>query len=79
MGIEFFWVYKPGGNVDHIHEHGLIPEDVEEAFLNVERFTTSRTSGRPAFVGPALNGNCIFVVYDEIDATTWCVRAFGSV
>ena len=29
MAIEFYWVYEPGGNVDHIAEHGLSPDDVE--------------------------------------------------
>lgn len=74
MAIAFFWVFEPRGNVDHIAGHGLIPEDVEEAFYFVERFTTSRSSGLPAFVGPALNGDRIFVVYEEIDANTWHVK-----
>ncbi len=74
MAIEFFWIYEPGGNVDHIAEHGLLPEDVERAYERAEAFTTSRSSGRPAFIGRDWNGDKIFVVYEEIDATTWYVK-----
>ncbi len=31
MDIEFFWVYEPGENVEHIAEHDLDPEDIEHA------------------------------------------------
>lgn len=71
--IVFFWIEEPGGNVEHIAEHDLTPEDVEYAYEMADEFTTSRSSGRPAFYGQALDGRDIFVVYREIDATTWYV------
>ena len=74
MAIEFYWVYEPGGNVDHIAEHGLSPDDVEYAYENARVFTTSRSSGLPAFIGRDLNGDVIFVVYEEIDVATWHVK-----
>lgn len=70
MAIEFFWVFEPGGNVEHIAEHDLIPEDVEHAYATATLFTTSRSSGLPAFVGLDTDYNEIFVVYRELDATT---------
>lgn len=46
MRYEFLWDDDPDeGNVPHIAEHGLTPEDVEHAFHNVLRETTSRSPG----------------------------------
>ena len=38
--------------------------DVEHAFEYVIRFTTSRSTKRPALFGYALDGRTIFVAYD---------------
>ena len=40
-----------GGNVDHIAEHGLTPDEVESALDDIRRHTTSRSTGRPAIFG----------------------------
>jgi hypothetical protein len=72
--VVFFWIEGPGGNMEHIAEHDLEPEDVEYAYETAWAFTTSRSSGRPAFYGLARDGRDIFVVYTEIDATTWYVH-----
>jgi hypothetical protein len=65
----FLWVYDPGGNVAHIAEHGLTPEEVESAFDDVEIETTSRSTRRPALFGRTFNGDTVFVAYDrETDA-----------
>ena len=42
---DFVWNYEPGGNVGHIEEHGLTPEDVEEAICNPLGKKVSRSSG----------------------------------
>ena len=63
----FLWDDSPGGNVEHIAEHGLTPEEVESAFDNIETETTSRSTGRPAIFGRMLQGDVIFVVY-ELDS-----------
>lgn len=73
MSITFFWVLEPDENVDHIAEHDLEPEDVENAYATATQFTISRSSGRSAFYGRAIDGREIFVVYEELDATTWYV------
>ncbi len=78
--VVFFWIEEPGGNVEHIAEHDLDPEDVEYAYETADDFTPSRSSGLPAFYGQALDGSRIFVVYRELDATTWyCVTAYRPV
>ncbi len=73
VDIEFFWVYEPGGNVEHLTEHDLKPDDIEHAYVTADEFTTSRSSGRLAFYGQARDGRDIFVVYEALDATTWYV------
>lgn len=63
----FLWDDGPGGNVEHIAEHGLMPDEVESAFDNIETETTSRSTGRPALFGRTYKGDVIFVVY-ELDS-----------
>ncbi len=60
----FCWDDADGGNVEHIAEHRLTVDDVEHAFEHVIRFTTSRSTKRPALFGYALDGRTIFVAYD---------------
>lgn len=67
---EVVWNYEPGGNVEHIAEHGLTPDDVEAVIYNPLDSTTSRSSGRPVVTGYAPDGRLVFVVYEEIDDTT---------
>ena len=60
----FLWDDAPGGNVEHIAEHGLTPEEVESAFENIETETISRSTGRPAIFGRTLKDDVVFVVFD---------------
>lgn len=60
----FLWDDESGGNVEHVADHGLTPEEVESAFDNIETETTSRSTGRPAIFGRTLKGDIIFVVYE---------------
>jgi len=64
VGRMFLWLDDPGGNVEHIAEHGLAPDEVESAFDDTVIETTSRSTGRPAIFGRTCNGDTIFVVYD---------------
>ena len=67
MRYDFLWDDDAAeGNVAHIAEHDLTPRDVEHAFLNVIRDTTSRSSGRPALFGLTPDDRVIFVVYEAI-------------
>jgi uncharacterized DUF497 family protein len=67
MRRDFLWDDDPAeGNVAHIAAHDLTPRDVEHAFLNVIRGTTSRSSGRPVLFGLTPDDRVIFVVYEEI-------------
>jgi uncharacterized DUF497 family protein len=60
----------PEGNVQHIAEHGLSIEDVEEVLLNPTSEGVSASSGRPCVWGYTLEQAYIIAVYDRIDADT---------
>lgn len=68
--FDFIWELTENGNLAHISENGLTPEDVEPVVLNPDRISTSRSSGRPIAFGETPDGHYIAVVYEQIDRTT---------
>jgi len=67
----------PDGNVQHIAEHGLVPNDVEHVLKNPDRRSKSRSTGRPMAFGRTPSGEVIVVVYEEIDkGTVYPVTAY---
>ena len=68
--VEIIWNEEPGGNVEHIAEHGLTPEDVEDVFLNPVDHDVSRSSGLPIVFGFTSDGRYILVVFEQIDEIT---------
>ena len=62
----FCWDYDAGGNVEHVNDHGLTPDDVEYAFETVIEDLRSRSTNRPALKGLTPDGRLIFVTY-EVD------------
>jgi len=76
--FEIIWNEEPDGNVAHIAEHGLTPEDVEEVILNPVGRDVSCSSGLPSVFGFTPNGRYILVVYEPIDdVTVYPVTAYG--
>ena len=60
--IELTWEWdEEDGNVAHMAEHGVSPEDVEEVFENPIRYERSRSSGRPMVFGYTSDGRRIAV------------------
>jgi uncharacterized DUF497 family protein len=75
--FDFIWEMTDDGNVAHIAEHGLAPEDVESVVLNPVRLGVSRSSGRPIAFGFTRDGREIAVVYEQIDeCTVYPITAF---
>ncbi len=70
--IDIIWDLPddPDGNVQHIADHGLTPDDVEHVLNHPRRRTASRSSGRPMTFGRTPSGENIVVIYDEIDDTS---------
>jgi uncharacterized DUF497 family protein len=67
---QIIWNEEPGGNVEHVEEHGLTIEDVERAMAGPEREGKSRSSGQPCVFGYACDGRYIIVVYERLDDDT---------
>ena len=60
----------PRGNVRHIAEHGLTPDDVEDVLFGVHELDTSRSSGSPIALGFTSGGTYICVVFEWVDDDT---------
>lgn len=72
-----FWDIEPGGNAEHVAEHGLDMDKVEYVLKNPTEYSTSRSSGRPIALGYTPSGQYIAVVYEELDDdTVYRVTAF---
>ena len=56
----------PQGNVQHVAEHGITMEEVEEVLLNKKNpVGDSRSSGRPITTGETSTGKRIAVIWEE--------------
>jgi hypothetical protein len=60
----------PAGNVQHIAEHDLTQEEVEEVLIDPERRGKSRSSGLPIAFGTTSTGRFIAVIFQELDSDT---------
>ena len=75
--FDFIWETTDDGNVAHIAENGLKPEDIEPIVLNPDRLSVSRSSGRPIAFGCTDDGREVAVVYEQIDeCTVYPITAF---
>jgi uncharacterized DUF497 family protein len=75
---DVLWNYEDAdGNVAHISEHGLTPEDVNTVLMAPDETGVSRSSGRPIAFGYTPDGRYIYVVYEEIAPyTLYPITAF---
>lgn len=60
----------PDGNVQHVADHGLDIEDVEEVLANPTSSGMSQSTGRPCAWGYTLENVYIIVIYEDVDAET---------
>lgn len=60
--FEFIWMDDIGGNVEHVAQHGLTPDDFEFVFENYEDETFSESSGRPMRCVQTEDGRLIAIV-----------------
>lgn len=67
---QIIWNDEPGGNVEHVEEHGLDVEDVEYVLGRYKSNVKSASSGRPCVFGYTRDGVYIIVVYELVDAET---------
>jgi hypothetical protein len=72
----------PDGNIRHIAEHGVMPEEVEEVLNDRQSQTVySASSGRPITFGWTAEGRYLAVVWevaDELPLTIYPVTAYPA-
>ena len=56
-------------NIDHLAQHGIIPQDFEHVLFHPIVEGSSDSSGRPSVQGFTSNGRWLFCVYEEVDET----------
>lgn len=68
MFVTVIWDDEPKGNVEHVAEHGLTPDEVEEVLLN-DAFPAaySNSFGRPCKFGYTSTAKYIEVIWDEVN------------
>ena len=66
---QVFWDLDddPDGNVQHIAEHGITIEEVEDVLYDTEEVVASHSSGRPITFGETSTGKYIAVVFEVVD------------
>ena len=57
----------PEGNAQHIAEHGLSIDEVEDVLYAAEEVVASNSSGRPIVFGEPSTGKQIAVVFDIVE------------
>jgi uncharacterized DUF497 family protein len=68
MNVTVIWDDEPGGNVEHVAEHGLTPDEVDEVLLDDAIPTAySASTNRPCKFGYTSTGMHIIVIWDEVN------------
>ena len=68
--LHVFWDLEPGGNAEHVADHGLDLEEIEHVLKHPEKCKVSRSSGRFIVFGYTPAGEYVAVVYEELDEDT---------
>jgi len=68
--FDYLWLEGDGGNIEHIAEHGLTPEDIECVMENFIAERASKSSGRPIRFGFTPDGRYVAVVFEWMDDVT---------
>ena len=65
--LRIIWDFEADGNVEHIDEHDLTPEDVEYVLRNAAHVKISQSSSRPCVFGYTPNDEYVIVVFEWVD------------
>jgi len=68
--LDIIWTEGSDGNIAHLAEHDVSPEEAEEVLREPTSVTTSRRSGRPIAFDFTSTGRQLAVVYEKIDHVT---------
>jgi uncharacterized DUF497 family protein len=61
---DIVWDDTPGGNVDHLAEHGVTTTEAEHVIMHPAKVEHSRSSGRIIAFGRTDTGRMLAVVYE---------------
>lgn len=68
MYAQVIWDDEPGGNVEHIAEHDLTPDEVDSVLCDDKIETSySHSSGLPCKFGYTNTGRYIMVVWKDVN------------
>jgi len=68
--LRVIWDHEADGNVEHIDEHDLTPDDVEYVLQQATEEQPSHSSGRPCVFGYTPSDEYVIVVFEWIDDDT---------
>jgi hypothetical protein len=68
--LEVIWTEGPDGNIAHLAEHDITPDEAEEVLTDPIATDVSRSSGRPIAFGFTHAGRKLAVVFERIDRIT---------
>jgi hypothetical protein len=68
--LDVIWDYEDGGNVEHLAEHDVTPDEACEVLEDPEFTGRSRSSGLPVAFGYTRAGRFLAVVYEQLDKFT---------
>jgi hypothetical protein len=75
--LRFIWDLEddPEGNVQHIAEHGVLQEEVEEVVKNHHQTAVaSRSSGLPATFGWTSTGKYLCIIFEYVEDDPPAIR-----
>ncbi len=64
---EFLWTDE---TIEHVAEHGVSPEELQEVVRDPDEIGESRSSGRPCCWGETTAGRYLFCVFEKLDDST---------
>jgi hypothetical protein len=68
--LDVIWTDGPDGNVAHLAEHDVTPEEAEEVLRKPMSSDVSRSTGRPIVIGMTRAGRRLVVVFEQVDPVT---------
>ena len=68
--LRIIWDHEAAGNVEHIDEHDLTPDDVEYVLKYATNEKISQSSGLPCVFGYTPNDEYVIVVFEWVDDDT---------
>ena len=68
--VEVLWTDGPNGNIEHLAEHGVSPQEAHDVLASPIATEKSRSSGHPIAFGYTRHGRQLAIVYEMIDDVT---------